>query len=161
MTVETYSLLKLIELLVIVTAIMISGPSTMSAYGQKTVFETPFESSTVPACSSEEVAISGVARFTFVERTDKDGNLIQRAIMEYSTVDAVGLTSGTEYKAKEVEHQIIQQDGGDNQFKTIHTSIFKGAGSEPDTYVRLHLVTIVHENGHAETLVDDLDIRCK
>jgi len=61
---QRYNLSMLIGLLTIAATIMIGGSSAMSVYGkEKMVYETPFESSTVPACSNEEVAISGIAKF--------------------------------------------------------------------------------------------------
>jgi hypothetical protein len=141
-----------------VVVILIGGCTATSVYGkEKTVFETPFESSTVPACSGEEVAISGVARFVFTEEIDEDGNIHQKATMSYHA-DAVGMTSGIEYIVHEKEVQTIQQEGGDNTFSTVLKGTFNGLSSVPNTHVRIHLVTVVHENGDVETIVDDVNV---
>jgi hypothetical protein len=144
-----------------VVVILIGGSSATSVYGEKIVFETPFESSTVPACSNEEVAISGVAKFTFTEEIDKDGNIQTKATMTYHA-HGEGITSGTKYiiYEKAVDMIDVEVSGGDTTFNTVLKGTFIGQGSEPNTQVRIQLVTVLHENGDVETIVDDVDVNC-
>jgi hypothetical protein len=141
-------------------AILAVGNTVAPGYGkEKTTFETPFESSTIPACSNEEVAISGVAKFVFTEKTDKDGNLRQGATMSYHA-HAIGITSGTKYIVHEKTVDSIQQEAGDTTISSVIKGKFNGQGSEPNTKIRIHLVTVVHENGDVDTLVDDVNVTC-
>lgn len=59
-----------IALVIIATTLIVGNFATLS-YGKKVQFETPFESSTIPACGDEEVIITGIANFAFEEKTDK------------------------------------------------------------------------------------------
>src|SRR6478735_8576544 len=79
------------------TIVLLGGFATPSVYAKILKFETPFESSMIPACSLEEVAFSGIAGFTFKETTDNDGNVLQKVSMDYFNVKGQGITSGTMY----------------------------------------------------------------
>ncbi|HEY7110560.1 MAG TPA: hypothetical protein VH415_14140 [Nitrososphaeraceae archaeon] len=151
--------LGMISGIVTFVMILVAGSAVAPSYGKTTHFETPFESSTVPACSGEEIAISGIAKFTFKEKIDKDGDIHQDATMSYNA-HAVGMTFGSKYIVHEKEVQSFLQEGGDNTFSTVLKGKFYGQGSEPNTKVGIHLVTTVHENGDVETLVDDVNVTC-
>jgi hypothetical protein len=55
--------LSIFVAIVIITATLIVGNFATPSYGKKVQFETPFQSSTIPACGDEEVIITGVANF--------------------------------------------------------------------------------------------------
>ena len=148
-----------VAIAIIITTLVIGNFATPS-YGKKVRFETPFESSTIPACGDEEVIITGVANFAFEEKTDKNGNVRSTAEMKYHRIQAIGVSSGTEYNVHEKEKAIIEQEGGDTTFSTAIKGSFISKGSDVNTLVKILLVTSIDENGNAETIVDDVDVKC-
>lgn len=148
-----------VAIAIIITTLIVGNFATPS-YGKKVQFETPFESSTIPACGDEEVIITGVANFAFEERTDKNGNLRSTAEMKYHSIQAIGVSSGTEYNIHEKEKVIIEQEGGDTTFNTAIKGSFISKGSDVNTLVKIRLVISIDENGIAETIVDDVDVKC-
>ena len=152
--------LSIFVAIAIIITTLIMGNSTMPSYGKKVQFETPFESSTIPACGDEEVIITGVPNFAFEEKTDKNGNLQSTAEMKYHSIQAVGVSSGTEYNVHEKEKGIIEQEGGDTTFSTAIKGSFISKGSDVNTLIKIRLVTSIDENGNAETIVEDVDVKC-
>jgi hypothetical protein len=139
--------------------VLLSGYAVTPSDGQKERFETDFESEVVPACGSEEVKIKGTATFTFIEKEDADGNVRQVAVVKNKAVGE-GVLSGTQYKIHEKEEQVILVEGGDTTFDTDIKGSFKGEGSEVNTQVRIKLVTVIHEDGSVETIVNDVEVKC-
>ncbi|HEY7109467.1 MAG TPA: hypothetical protein VH415_08580 [Nitrososphaeraceae archaeon] len=152
--------LGMISGIVTFVMILVAGSAVAPSYGKTIHFETPFESSFVTACSGEEVAVIGVVKFVFKEKIDNDGNVLQDATASYSA-HAVGMTSGTKYIVHEKEAQTaLVETGGDTTFSTVLKGKFNGQGSEPNTKLRIQQVTVIHENGDVETLVDDVSVTC-
>ncbi|HJU79593.1 MAG TPA: hypothetical protein VJ599_08530 [Nitrososphaeraceae archaeon] len=120
--------------------------------------ETPSESLTIPACGDKEVIITGVANFAFEEKTD--GNVLSTAEMKYHNIQAIGVSSGTEYNIHEKEKGIIEQEGGDTTFSTAIKGSFISKGSDVNTLIKIRPVTSIDENGNVETIVDDADVKC-
>jgi hypothetical protein len=141
--------------------VLLGGFALTPAYAKIMKFETPFESSLIPACSNEEVAFTGTARFTFKETTDKDGNLRQTVTMDYFRTQAQGITSGTKYIVHEHDRFITLVEGGTTTFKTVIRGSFIAQGSDVNTYITMYLVTSVDENGNPHTIVDKVDVKCQ
>lgn len=152
--------LSIFVAIAIITATLIAGNFATPSQGKKVQFETPFESSTIPACGDEEVVITGVANFAFEEKTDKNGNMWSTAEMKYHSIQAIGVSSGTEYNIHEKEKVTIEQEGVDTTFSTALKGSFISKGSDVNPLVKIRLVTSIDENGNAETTVDDVDVKC-
>ncbi|HET8847258.1 MAG TPA: hypothetical protein VFM20_00580 [Nitrososphaeraceae archaeon] len=80
--------------------------------------------------------------------------------MKYHSIQAIGVSSGTEYNIHEKEKVIIEQEGGDTTFNTAIKGSFISKGSDVNTLVKIRLVISIDENGIAETIVDDVDVKC-
>lgn len=140
--------------------VLVGGFALTTAYAKIVKFETPFESSLIPACN-EEVAFSGIAGFTFQETTDKDGNVRQTATMDYFHTQGQGITSGTGYIVHEHDRYITVLEGDTTTFKTVIKGTFVAKGTEVNTYITLYLVTSIDENGNPHTIVDKADVKCQ
>lgn len=55
---------------------------------------------------------------------------------------------------------IIEQEGGNTTFSTDIRGSFISKRSDVNTLVKIRLVTSIDENGNAETIVDDVDVKC-
>jgi len=141
------------------TIVLLGGFAIPSVYAKILKFETPFESSMIPACSLEEVAFSGIAGFTFKETTDNDGNVLQKVSMDYFNVKGQGITSGTNYIVHEHDDYTTFVEGSTTTFNTVVKGSFIGQGNAVNTDILLHLVTSVDDNG-PHTILDDAVVKC-
>jgi hypothetical protein len=141
-------------------SVLFGGFAIPSVYAKIIRFETPFESSLIPACSEEEVAFSGVARFTFKETTDNDGNVRQTVTMDYFNVKAQGIASGTKYLVHEHDDYVTLLEGSTTTFETVVKGSFIGQGNAVNTDILMHLVTSIDENGNPHTIVDKVVVKC-
>ena len=139
---------------------IIGGFVATSSYTQNIKFETPFETSAIPVCGIEEVAFSGVAKFTFHEKTNPDGTSRQSVHMVYLHTRGEGMTSGTQYNTHENDRSTLIDEGNSNIIRTVMHGSFIGKGQAVNTLVTTRLVTILHDNGDSETIVDNIDIKC-
>lgn len=80
--------------------------------------------------------------------------------MKYHSIQAVGVSSGTEYNVHEKEKGIIEQEGGDTTFSTAIKGSFISKDSDVNTLIKIRLVTSIDENGNVETIVEDVDVNC-
>jgi hypothetical protein len=153
--------------LTMVAVILIGSFAVTPSYGKtQTVrekFFTDFETSTIPACSTNEVFISGTLKFVFTATYGPDGELKQQeSLSKYKTTGVD--TEGNNWKVSEQEFQTIKVNPyGDQTFSTeIHSKFINlGPGDDPSTIVNIHLVTVVHPDGTAITLKDKADIDCR
>jgi len=133
----------------------------MSVYAEPRIvkFETPFESSLIPSCSTEEVFFKGVAAFSFKEFTDKDGNVRQTVNMDYQKTTGV-TSSGSEYIIHEQDRYVTFLEGSTTKFSSIIRGSFIAKGSEVNTQVMIKLITSIDENGDPHTIVDYASVKC-
>jgi hypothetical protein len=145
---------------VVAVAILIGGYTASPSYGKTTHFETPFESSLVPTCDTEEVVFSGIAKFSFYESTNPDGKTHQSVHMHYVNVRGEGITSGTQYIIHENDHDILIDEENSDTIRTLVSGAMIGQGNAVNSLVKIRMVTILDDNGNGETIVDDVDIKC-
>ena len=123
---------KRVVVVTVATTVLFGAFAMPSVYAKVLKFETPFESSLIPACSSEEVFFTGVAAFTFQETTDKDGNVRQTVHMNYQKTR--GEISGTEYIVHEHDTFVTHLDASTSKFSTVIKGSFIAKGSETNTH---------------------------
>jgi hypothetical protein len=140
----------------LVVTVLFGGFAISSVYAKTTHFTSEFETSLIPACTTEEVIFSGTAHFDFREQ-----NGHQTVHMHYSNVHGVGIETGTKYVVHENDqYDTILNDNGDTMFSTTIHGSFTGGGSVDNTKIEIRLVTVVHQDGDVTTLVEDAQVRC-
>lgn len=139
------------------TAIVLCGGFAIpTVYANTTHFTTDFETSLIPACTTEEVVYSGTQHFDFQEQNGR-----QTVHVYYSDVHGVGIVTGTRYTVHENdEYTTILNENGDTKFDTTIHGSFISSGQGDNTKVVIRIVTIVHANGEVETLVEDAKVTC-
>jgi len=153
--------------LTVVAVVLMGGFAATPSYGkghtEREKFTTPFDTSTIPACSTNEVFISGTAVFVYTATYGPDGELKkEESVMKYKTTGVD--TQGNNWKVSERTLDTIKYSpNGDQTFESeIHSKFINlGPGDDPSTIVNIHLVTVVHPDGTATTLKDKADIDCR
>jgi hypothetical protein len=138
------------------TMVLFGGFAIPSVYAAAIVFRQDFETSLIPACTTEEVAFSGTTQFVFQEV-----NGHQTVHLFYENVKGVGIETGTKYTVHENDKfSTILNENGDTRFDTTIHGSFISSGPGNNTKVDIKLVNVVHPNGDTETIVDDVKVKC-
>jgi hypothetical protein len=140
----------------LVSTVLFGGFVIPSVYAETTHFIADFDTSLIPACTTEEVIFSGKVHFDF---TEQEGRQVVR--MHYSEVHGVGIATGTKYVVHENDrYETIINENGDTMFSTKIHGTFISSGSGDNTKIEITLVNVVHPDGTVTTLVEDAKVTC-
>ena len=79
--------------------------------------------------------------------------------MYYVNVRGEGITSGNQYIIHENDQDTFIDEENSDTMLTLISGAFIGQGNAINTLVKIRLVTILHDNGDADTIVADVDIK--
>jgi len=144
---------------VVAVAVLIGRYTASPSYAKVAKFESPFESSAIPLCGIEEGVFSGIQKFSLHKTTKSDGTTRQSLHMNYHHTRGEGITSGTQYIVHENDRQGIVDEQNSDRIITQIKGSFIGKGNAEFTLLNIRTITILHDNGDIETIVDRIDIK--